>query len=119
MDGLKNKDVIVDADLGTMTYLSETTRTSHDRLCNVLLPVCRVIDVPVEEWFEALKVSRDDISRWVGPVLCSQLNNMRGVKRRDNVMYDCLSIGDMMDLADLLSKATDLGAHGHMFSPAL
>lgn len=60
--GVKNEDVIKDADPATMMQLSDSTRISYDRLGAALLPVCLAFDVLFQELFKALKVFGDDIS---------------------------------------------------------
>lgn len=69
--------------------------------------------------FVAVDVSGDDIRGRNSLALCNPLNFTRPVQGRENAEYDCLSIGDMTDLVDLLSEVIHLGAHRHMFCSIL
>lgn len=99
--------------------LSDSSRTFYDRLCPAQLPACRLFYEPLQELFQALEVSKDDISRHVGLVLYDPLCNTRRVQGQENAEYVRLSIGYMKYLVDLLTKLMNPGGHGQMFCSAL
>lgn len=102
-----------------MMQLSDSRRTLYNSPCSFLLPVYRIFNVLYSYLVEAGEVSRDDIRGQVGLVLCDTPCIPRRAQGRDNADYAFLSIGDMSDLVDQLSKVTHLGAHGLVIFSAL
>lgn len=85
---IKNENLTNDAEAITIMQLSDATTASYDRVCAALLPVCPVFNVPLQQHFEALELSGDDISGWVGLVLSDRPYNTRCVYGRHNLEYD-------------------------------
>lgn len=78
-----------------------------------------MFDVPLEELFEALEVSGDDITRRFGLVQCDLPYTLRRVQSQYTAEYYFLSIGKTKDFVGLATQMMHLGVYRHIFFSAL